>query len=486
MRLNEYNRILIPYASLVPTVFSASSIKQLVARKKVDKVGRSGRGNSAEIVYDTMSGHYKEKIKSVLGDPRKVLDWVPDRALKGSVDRIPFQSLTPVQLRTCNAKYNLVKAFRAYADTNASEIGRVAAKHEFISLYAIGHLCKHERAILGAVSFQSPERWNKELREGGEVIDALAPGKRDNVQTVSVTPEQQQQLISLYLDCNQPTITAVYRQTCREWTYKRITDIPSLTASRRFLNAWIVEHNDVVTLHRLGEKAFKEKCMTPNVAKAFKGADLVEAYGDIRPMIGVSGVGKTTALKAIRERKPSAILVQVYKGIRKNRFLAKLCREADIDALGSFDDLFEALCDKLKGTGRLIMIDKAEHLPIDAIDALRRINDFMGCGLPMFYARLKEHQRRYGYVYNWMSIPIVLDLISKDDTRKLINTICPDSLPVEVWHQAAGGVARDLKFIAREALRVAQLNSINASDGNTMTKIVSRVTKELGRYRSHA
>lgn len=231
--------------------------------------------------------------------------------------------------------------------------------------------------------------------------------------------------------------------------------------------------------------------MTSNVTKAFKGADLVEAYGDIRPMIGVSGVGKTTALMAIQECKPSAILVQVYKGIRKNRFLAKLCREADIDACGSFDDLFEALCEKLKGTGRLIMIDEAEHLPIDAIDALRRINDFTGCGLlmaglPMFYAQLKEYQRQYGYVYNRMSIPIVLDLISEDDTRKLINTICPDSLPVEVWHQAAGGVARDLKFIVRETVRVSKLNNVNTLDREEMIGIVNQVTKELGRFRGNA
>lgn len=231
--------------------------------------------------------------------------------------------------------------------------------------------------------------------------------------------------------------------------------------------------------------------MTSNIEKAFKGADLVEAYGDIRPMIGVSGVGKTTALKAIQEVKPSAILVQVYKGIRKNRFLAKLCREADIEARGSFDDLFEALCEKLKGTGRLIMVDEAEHFPIDAIDALRRINDFTGCGLlmaglPMFYAQLKEYQRQYGYVYNRMSIPIVLNLITKDDTRRLISTICPESLPVEIWHQAAGGVARDLKFIAREAVRVAQLNGVPTGDTPTMTKIVNQVTKELGRFKDHA
>lgn len=261
MRLDEYNRILIPYATLVPAVWTKATHDNLKRYHKINTVGRGGRGNTVEIVYDTMSDHYKDKVKAVLGDPRKVLGLASDRETKAPADRIPFESLTPTQLRTCGAKYNLVKAFREYAQVNGGEIGKVAAKHEFISLYDAGHLCQHEREILSAVSFQSMERWNKDLREGGEIMDALAPAKRDNVQAISVTPEQQQQLISLYLDRNQPTITAVYRKACREWKYKHITDIPQESAVRRFLKKWKDEHNDIVTLHREGEKAFKEKCM---------------------------------------------------------------------------------------------------------------------------------------------------------------------------------------------------------------------------------
>lgn len=261
MRLDDHNRILIPYSTLVPVVFSASWFKQSVSRRKIDKVGRGGRGNSVEIVYDTMSEHYKDKIKAVLGDPRKLLGLTAERQQKGVIERIPFNELKPAQLRECNAKYNLVKAFRHYAEVNGSEIGVVASKKEFVRMYEDGYLEVETKQILGSVSFQTLERWNKDLRDGGEVMDALAPAKRDNTQVVSVSPEQQAELIRLYLNPNRPTIAEVFREARRTWRYKGVTEIPSETASRRFINSWADDHHDFVTFYRYGEKTFKETCM---------------------------------------------------------------------------------------------------------------------------------------------------------------------------------------------------------------------------------
>lgn len=212
------------------------------------------------------------------------------------------------------------------------------------------------------------------------------------------------------------------------------------------------------------------------------GVNLAEARGEIRPVLGDSGIGKTTALLHIREEKQTAIFVQVYKGIRKNRFLAKMCKAAGISTKGTFDDLFEDLVSQLRGTGRPIIVDEAEHLPIDALDAVRRINDFTGCGvvlvgLPIFYELL----RRYPYIYNRTAMPIRLKRLDKQDTSKMINTMCPTDVPAEVWHQACAGVGRDLKMIALESMRVAALNSVEVSNAAAMIKIINEVKKLLGR-----
>lgn len=216
-----------------------------------------------------------------------------------------------------------------------------------------------------------------------------------------------------------------------------------------------------------------------------KGVELTEARGEIRPVLGRSGIGKTTALAHIREQKQSAIFVEVYKGIRKNRFLAKICKAAGLNSKGTFDDLFETIVEQLNGTGRLIIIDEAEHLPIDALDAVRRINDFTGCGivlvgLPIFYKMLC----RYPYIYNRTAMPVRLDILTDRDAETMVETMLKSDIPSQVWHKACGGIGRDLKMIVIESLRVARLNGVNTSDVSSMIDVINAVGKELGRQQT--
>lgn len=179
------------------------------------------------------------------------------------------------------------------------------------------------------------------------------------------------------------------------------------------------------------------------------------------------------------------IFVQVYRGMRKNRFLSKLCKAAGLNVRGSFDDLFEELTDKLQGSGRLIVIDEAEHLPIDAIDAVRRLNDFTGCGvvlcgLPVMLDMLRSYQREYAYIYNRTAISVQLTLLNEEDTRKLISTVMDGEVRCEVWHKASKGIGRDLRIICFEALRIAKLNNI-AVKSDKFDRLINTVAKDLGR-----
>lgn len=251
------------------------------------------------------------------------------------------------------------------------------------------------------------------------------------------------------------------------------------------VDALVEEYLDRTAATEVEVRAFKRDfdfVPTSVYEKIRSGVELAEARGEIRPVLGDSGVGKTTALLHIREQKQTAIMVQVYKGIRKNRFLGKLCKAAGFSTKGSFDDLFETLVEELSGTGRLIIVDEAEHLPVDALDALRRINDFTGCGivlvgLPIFCELL----RRYPYIYNRTAMPIRLERLNDKDTARMVDTMLKVSVPTMVWHQACDGVGRDLKMIVLESMRVADLNGIDASNGAELVKIITGVKKRLGR-----
>lgn len=215
--------------------------------------------------------------------------------------------------------------------------------------------------------------------------------------------------------------------------------------------------------------------------------NLAEYRGEIRTITGISGLGKTTAIEHIKQdREASMILVRCYPGIRKNRLFKKLCIEAGIEANGTFDDSFEDLCARLKGTGRIMAFDEAEHLSIETVDAVRRINDFTGCGivfigLPAFYNALQNNQRDYAYVYNRTSLPMKLKKNNAADLARMASTMIAADIPAKVYENACAGVGRDLRIILLEALRVAAENGIETSDIAAFSTVIERVKSNLGR-----
>jgi DNA transposition AAA+ family ATPase len=218
-----------------------------------------------------------------------------------------------------------------------------------------------------------------------------------------------------------------------------------------------------------------------------RSVNLAEYRGEIRPIVGISGVGKTVAIEHIKEDKGSSmILVRCYPGMRKIRLMKKLAIEAGTEGAGTYDDLFEDICSRLKNTGRVIAFDEAEHMSIETIDAARRINDFTGCGvvfigLPKFYNELSSRQRDYAYVYNRTSLPMKLKKNSADDLSLMASTMISASIPAKVYENACNGVGRDLRIILLEAMRVAAENGIETSDVAAFSAVIDKVKSNLGR-----
>lgn len=270
MQLDEHNRILIPVADVIPAVFSKEWYDKAKQREKIKTVvlggSRAGRGRPAYVVYDTLCDKYQLQIRAALGDPRQILGLIPaPHQSEGSghkAERVPFKDLSTKEMILCNAKYNLVKAYRHYAEVNGPETGLVAAKKEFVHAVQDGYLCADHFGIVGRISFQTLERWNKELRDGGDKMDALAPVRPAKTGS-TLTPEQKQVLIKEYCKDNKPSLAVSYRMACRIWRSQGTprTEMPTLITCRRFLNQWSSEHQKIVTFQRDGLKKLREKVL---------------------------------------------------------------------------------------------------------------------------------------------------------------------------------------------------------------------------------
>ncbi len=259
MRVDDQGRIIMTYADLVPTVMSHESFKKAFKREGLQRAQRACRARNAEVYFDSFSLNRQAKICQILGDPRQILGLVP---VEKKSDRIPFAELNMKQVQLCNAKYNIVICYREFAELHKGDAGITAAKKEFISLVQQGVLCPDSYEVVGSISFQTVERWNKELREGGDVVDAFAPVRAPR-KALSITPEQQHILIEQYCRDSKPTVADAYYYASRVWeamgTEK--AEMPSESACRRFLNDWIAKNRMTVMYRREGLKALKDKVL---------------------------------------------------------------------------------------------------------------------------------------------------------------------------------------------------------------------------------
>lgn len=99
-------------------------------------------------------------------------------------------------------------------------------------------------------------------------------------------------------------------------------------------------------------------------------------------LIGGSGTGKTTVLKAFKRKTSNAILIEVWAGMTKNRLLKELAEKLNIELYKKESgDVFKRICDALQKRDTVILIDECEYLSHQALETLRRIYDFAERGV---------------------------------------------------------------------------------------------------------
>jgi energy-coupling factor transporter ATP-binding protein EcfA2 len=155
--------------------------------------------------------------------------------------------------------------------------------------------------------------------------------------------------------------------------------------------------------------------VTTRVAKeVFAVVRLTSQHQGIGVVTGPSGIGKTTALQAVKRLDfPSAILLEVNAGCCSPHsfllaaFQAERMSSARLPARrgtpsgfkgGLIADAFNRLADKLTGSGRLILVDEADGLKADTFNIIRQLHDATGCpivlaGRPPLHARIARTMR---------------------------------------------------------------------------------------------
>lgn len=183
---------------------------------------------------------------------------------------------------------------------------------------------------------------------------------------------------------------------------------------------------------------------------------------------GESGLGKTTAVKHYKEENPDVMIVYARPSITHKSLMREIAVKAGTDPSGAIDEVFMRTVTKLKGSGRMIIIDEAEHLTPRTLDQVRRFNDpeFAGLGvlligLPKLLYTLRNEQNDHKYIYSRVGWNMSVAALSDKDCKSFVLKALPNS--GDLWKTYAACSRRNtraLRNLIERSIEIAYLNEL--------------------------
>jgi len=224
-------------------------------------------------------------------------------------------------------------------------------------------------------------------------------------------------------------------------------------------------------LRREKEKAQQHKpevkfVMTSMAVEGFDIAQSCQIGGEMGVLIGEAGVGKTTLAKEYTRQNPGVILIEADVSYTTKGVFAELHQKCGGNGAGALGKMKDDIIERLRDSGRLIICDEAEFLPVRAIDLLRRIHDKAGIGilfvgLPRLFEGLISKRGDYAYILSRISTKSVMGPLSLEDVSKIVSqggVTDPDVCGA--FLSASGGNARKLRLIFLKCMKSKEYNAV--------------------------
>jgi DNA transposition AAA+ family ATPase len=211
--------------------------------------------------------------------------------------------------------------------------------------------------------------------------------------------------------------------------------------------------------------------MTSVAARVFEIARICHIDGEVGVATAEAGHGKTYAVKQYARMNPDVILIEADQGYTACALFTSLHRMlCSHNGREQLHDMVEDVIERLKGSGRLIIVDEAENLPTKALDLLRRVYDkaevgILLTGMPRLEANLRGKRGEFAQLHSRVGVHARIGAITEDDAASITREMLADSNGVyKDLYVTARKNARSLVLLIKRARAIARINScdINA------------------------
>lgn len=245
-------------------------------------------------------------------------------------------------------------------------------------------------------------------------------------------------------------------------------------------------------------KELNEIVETKAVKKVVQACRISHIESTLIVITGDAGVGKTKGVAKYVAENTGVVHVQIIPYYSAKNVINKIASEVGVDNTGSVIVVFERVLNKLKGSGKLLLIDEAELLPYRALELIRRIYDLAEIGvvlvgMPKLIANLKGYKSEYKQLYSRVSMHVQISDLQHDDPKlaetkeeqermqkavrdieKLVKARLPKSNGI--WKEFAKYTLnpRTLDNLIRQSIKVAQHNDapLNAETIEEAQKLI--------------
>ncbi|EAO6530581.1 AAA family ATPase [Salmonella enterica] len=211
---------------------------------------------------------------------------------------------------------------------------------------------------------------------------------------------------------------------------------------------------------------------TPTASKGLEVLSYAHLESEICVLYGAAGLGKTMILKEYARRDSNVIFIEADPGFTARTLLEELCGRLRLSKNGNIHALIEVCVEKLKDSGRLLVIDEAELLPYRALEVIRRLHDKAGigvvlAGMPRLIVNLKGKRGEYAQLYSRVALALDLgNALARQDFDQIAVDLMPEAEDRKIsdaLYEQSKGNARRLFKMARGVYRMCDISKKDVS-----------------------